>query len=122
MQANAAEYNSSSRLIHSRSVEVVQCFFAFKASEVRENQFREVTTVAAFEQAEYGKAEGANFFAQPIKVLCFQGFLGDRVLGVGVEAGRDADEVGLEFVQIVQRGVYGVLFKLAPGTRSILSQ
>src|SRR2546423_1094646 len=50
-------------------------------------------------------------------ILSFQCFLGERVAGVRIKAGRDTDELGLEFLQLIESGSEYFSVFLARGMR-----
>src|SRR5438034_8223648 len=62
---------------------------SFQASEVSKYQLWQIIAVTALQQAENRNPQAAKPLAQPIVIFRFQCFLGQGVVGIGVEPGGD---------------------------------
>jgi hypothetical protein len=94
---------------------MASALFSGHALEICENEVGEVATVATFQQAEHGDAKVGEGLAEPVKILGQQGAFGERVAGVGIEAGGDGDEIGLKTFQIVEGALQGGAVEFARG-------
>lgn len=74
-----------------------------QAAKICEDQIRQHRAVAAFKNAEGRHAEFADALAEPLEVFGFQCFLRQRVVCIGVETGRNRDQVGFEFFHSTKR-------------------
>src|SRR6266516_1628990 len=90
---------------------------ALQSLQIGEDQLGQVFAVSSFENAEDGEAELPDRFAQPMEVLSFEGFLSERIAGIGIEARGNADQRGLLFEQFFERLLqnFSILLTRGPG-------
>jgi hypothetical protein len=69
---------------------------SFNASEVGENQFRQILAATPFEQTEHRHSKFTQRLTQPVKILRFERSLRQRVARVRIEPGGHRDEFGMK--------------------------
>ena len=77
-------------------------------AKIGEDQFGEFITVTAFEEAKNGHTNFLQRLAQPLIIFRLERFLRERIARVGVEAGRNTDQLRLEVFEVFESAVEDV--------------
>src|SRR2546423_1471604 len=102
IRRNLANTDEGTRLEEIEAESGQRRSLAVEATQVRQDQFRQIIAVASFENAEKRNLQVAKGLAEPMVILGFQGFLGQRVARVGIESGGNCYQVRLELFQFCE--------------------